>query len=68
VFAILKDVYYTGESYEGKEETAYLQIAQDLNAHRLITKPSYPKVLRKVLETIIPKLNTSQLKQAVKEA
>jgi CheY-like chemotaxis protein len=44
------------------------EIARDLNAHGLITKPSYPKVLRSVLEIIIPKLNTSQLKQAVKEA
>lgn len=44
------------------------EIAQDLNAHGLITKPTDPKILKKVLEIIISKLNTFQLKEAIKEA
>lgn len=44
------------------------EIAQDLNAHGLITKPTHPKVLKKVLEIIIPNLHTGHLKQAVREA
>jgi CheY-like chemotaxis protein len=44
------------------------EIAQDLDAHGLITKPSDPKVLKKVLNIIISKLGTRQLRDAVKEA
>lgn len=44
------------------------EIAQALNAHGLITKPTDHKVLKKVLQIIIPNLNTVQLKEAIKEA
>lgn len=44
------------------------EIAHALNAHGLITKPTDHKVLKKVLQIIIPKLNTLQLKEAIKEA
>ncbi|HEX6226830.1 MAG TPA: response regulator [Chryseolinea sp.] len=44
------------------------EIAKDLNAHGLITKPTDPKVLKKVLEIIVAKLETKHLRDAVKEA
>jgi len=44
------------------------EIAQDLDAHGLVTKPSDPKVLKKILDIILSKLGTRQLRDAVKEA
>lgn len=44
------------------------QIAYDLNAHGLITKPSNPKILEKVLETIICKINSTDLRSAINDA
>ena len=44
------------------------EIAMDLNAHGLITKPSNPKILSKVLNTIICSLGTNDLKQSLKDA
>jgi CheY-like chemotaxis protein len=44
------------------------EIAQDLNAHGLITKPTDPKVLKKVLAIVIGNLGTKHLREAVKEA
>ena len=44
------------------------EIAQDLNAHGLITKPTDPKILKKVLEIVVTNLETKQLREAVKEA
>lgn len=44
------------------------EIAMDLNAHGLITKPSNPKVLEKILVLILQKINTSALGPAVKDA
>lgn len=44
------------------------EIAQDLNAHGLITKPTDPKVLKKVLAIVIENLGTKHLREAVKEA
>lgn len=44
------------------------QIAHDLNAHGLITKPSSPKTLEKILETIICKIDSSELRVAVNDA
>jgi CheY-like chemotaxis protein len=44
------------------------EIAQDLNAHGLITKPTDPKILKKVLGIVITNLETKHLREAVKEA
>jgi CheY-like chemotaxis protein len=44
------------------------QIAIDLNAHGLITKPSNPKVISKILNTIICTLGTEDLHQALRDA
>jgi CheY-like chemotaxis protein len=44
------------------------EIAIDLNAHGLITKPSNPKVLSKILQTVVCSLGTSDLKQSLKDA
>jgi CheY-like chemotaxis protein len=44
------------------------EISQDLDAHGLVTKPSDQKVLKRVLELIIPALGTKGLREAVKEA
>ena len=44
------------------------EIAQDLNAHGLITKPTDPKILKKVLRIVVTNLETKQLREAVKEA
>jgi CheY-like chemotaxis protein len=42
-------------------------IAMDLNAQGLITKPSNQKVLAKILKTVICSLGTIELKQALKD-
>ena len=44
------------------------EIAQDLEAHGLITKPTDPKVLKKVLGIVTSSLDTKHLREAVKEA
>lgn len=44
------------------------EIAQDLDAHGLITKPTDPKVLKKVLGIVMANLETQHLREAVKEA
>lgn len=44
------------------------QIAHDLSAHGLIVKPSNPKILEKVLETIVCRLDTRDLKMAINDA
>jgi CheY-like chemotaxis protein len=44
------------------------EIAQDLDAHGLITKPTDPKVLKKVLAIVTANLGTKRLREAVKEA
>jgi CheY-like chemotaxis protein len=44
------------------------EIAIDLNAHGLITKPSKPKVLSKILNTVICSLGTIELRQSIKDA
>ena len=44
------------------------EIAQDLDAHGLITKPTDPKVLKKVLGIVTANLETKHFKEARKEA
>jgi CheY-like chemotaxis protein len=44
------------------------QIALDLNAHGLITKPSNPKILERVLEAIICKIDSDDLRSAISDA
>jgi CheY-like chemotaxis protein len=44
------------------------EIAIDLNADGLITKPSRPKLLSNILKTIVCSLGTTELKQSVKDA
>ena len=44
------------------------EIAQDLEAHGLITKPTDPNVLKKVLAIVTSNLETKHLREAVKEA
>jgi len=44
------------------------EIAIDLNAHGLITKPSNPNVLSKVLKTVICSLGTKDLRQSLHDA
>lgn len=44
------------------------EIATDLNAHGFITKPSNPKILSKILKTVICSLGTTELKQSLKDA
>ena len=44
------------------------EIAQDLDAHGLITKPTDPKILKKVLGIVTAQLETKHLREAVKEA
>lgn len=44
------------------------EIASDLNAHGLITKPSNPKILSKILKTVVCTLGTRELKQSLKDA
>jgi CheY-like chemotaxis protein len=44
------------------------QVATDLNADGLITKPSNPKVLSRLLKTLICSFGTTGLSQALKNA
>ena len=44
------------------------EIAMDLNAHGLITKPSNPKILSKVLKAVVCSLGTHDLRQSLKDA
>jgi CheY-like chemotaxis protein len=44
------------------------EIASDLNAHGFITKPSNPKVLSKIIKTVICSLGTAELKQTLRDA
>jgi CheY-like chemotaxis protein len=44
------------------------EIAKDLNAHGLITKPSNPHVLTQVLKRIICTLGTDDIHRAIKDA
>lgn len=44
------------------------QIATDLNAHGLITKPSNPKILSKILKTVLCSFGTNELYHALKDA
>jgi CheY-like chemotaxis protein len=62
-FEAIPVIIYTTSSNPRENE-----IAQDLNAHGLITKPTDPKVLKKVLELVITNLETKQLREAVKKA
>jgi len=45
-----------------------LEIANDLNAHGLITKPSNPHVLIQVIQRIVCTLGTDDLRLAIKDA
>lgn len=56
-------IMYTTSSHKRDVE-----IANDLNAHGLITKPSNPKKLTTVLARIICTLGTADLRQAIKDA
>lgn len=44
------------------------EIAIDLNAHGLISKPSNPKILTKVLTIVICSMHTAELQQSLKDA
>lgn len=55
-------MYTTSSHYRDYE------IANDLKAHGLITKPSNPRILTQVLKRIICTLGTDDLRQAVKDA
>lgn len=44
------------------------EIARDLNAHGLITKPSNPRVLENILASIVRNINTPDFGQSVKDA
>lgn len=44
------------------------QIAQDMNAHGLITKPSNHKVLEKILDLVVCNLGKEELIDALKDA
>lgn len=44
------------------------EIANDLNAHGLITKPSNPRILTRVLRRIVCSLGTDDLRQSVRDA
>lgn len=55
-------IYTTSTNPRDKE------IARDLLAHGLITKPSNPKVLEKIISLIIDGLKQNQLSQSLKEA
>ena len=44
------------------------EIAQDLDAHGLITKPTDPNLLKKVLAIVTSNLETKHFREAVKEA
>jgi CheY-like chemotaxis protein len=45
-----------------------LEIAKDLNAHGVITKPSSPRILMRVLKRIICTLGTDDLRHAIRDA
>ena len=45
-----------------------IEIAKDLNAHGLITKPSNPRLLTQMLKRVVCTLGTDDLRQAVKDA
>jgi CheY-like chemotaxis protein len=45
-----------------------VEIANDLNAHGLITKPSNPHVLIQVIQRIVCTLGTDDLRLAIKDA
>jgi CheY-like chemotaxis protein len=45
-----------------------VEIAKDLNAHGLVTKPSNPRILTQVLKKVICTLGTDDLRQAIKDA
>lgn len=45
-----------------------IEIANDLNAHGLITKPSNPRILTRVLRRIVCTLGTDDLRQSIKDA
>ena len=45
-----------------------VQIARDLEAHGLITKPSNPTVLTRILRTVICNLDTKDLQQSIQDA
>jgi CheY-like chemotaxis protein len=62
-FDMIPVIIYTTSSNPREYE-----ISQDLNAHGLVTKPSDPKLLKKVLDLIISNLGTKHLREAVKEA
>lgn len=55
-------IYTTSSHYRDFE------IARELDAYGLITKPSNPKILTEVLRRIVGALGTPNLRQAVKEA
>lgn len=44
------------------------EIARDLNAHGLITKPSNSRVLESILTSIVRNMNTADFLQSVKDA
>ena len=62
-FESIPVIIYTTSSNPRENE-----IAQDLEAHGLITKPTDPKILKKVLGLVITNLGTKHLREAVKEA
>lgn len=45
-----------------------VEIANDLKAHGLITKPSNPRILTRVLRRIVCTLGTDDLRQSIKNA
>jgi CheY-like chemotaxis protein len=55
-------IYTTSSNPRDKE------IANDLNAHGLITKPSNPKILEKILSLVVVGIKQDHLKQALKDA
>lgn len=55
-------VYTTSSHYRD------LEIANDLNAHGLITKPSNPSILTRVLRRIVCSLETDDLRESIRDA
>jgi CheY-like chemotaxis protein len=62
-FELIPVIMYTTSSHFRDVE-----IAKDLNAHGLITKPSNPRILTRVLQRIICALDTENLSEAIKDA
>jgi CheY-like chemotaxis protein len=62
-FASIPVIMYTTSSHYRD-----LEIAKDLNAHGLITKPSNPGILVSVLKKILCSLGTNEFNQALKDA